>query len=156
MTLEYRQSLTELNTILNYMDIHYVKRIPKRFIDFVTSNMDSEYEPSISQDKPINQQELKKHTKVLISILYRNFWCDNETKEILRLKDIIAEKKRREKYNNMYSVDMLFNRKKVEDSQVEKVEEVAQENTQLITVEKQKWYQKIFSKILSIFKINRK
>lgn len=156
MTLEYRQSLTELNTILNYMDIHYVKRIPKRFIDFVTSNMDSEYEPSISQDKPINQQELKKHTKVLISILYRNFWCDNETKEILRLKDIIAEKKRREKYNNMYSVDMLFNRKKVEDSQVEKVEEVAQENTQLITVEKQKWYQKIFSKILSIFKINKK
>ncbi len=156
MTLEYRQSLTELNTILNFMDVHYIKRIPRKFVDFISLNMDRSYIPNISRDIPIDEQALKKHTKVLMSILYRNYWCDNKTKEILKLKDIISERKRRSEMNDMYSADIVFNKREDETTKVEKIEESAQENTQLIKVEKTKWYQKIFKKILSILKKHNK
>ena len=67
MTLEYKQSLTELNTIIHYMNIEYLKKIPQKFIDFINNNMDVNYKPNISQNIPINEQNIKQDTKVLLS-----------------------------------------------------------------------------------------
>lgn len=151
MTMEYRQSLTELNTIIHYMDIEYLKKLPQKFIEFVNLNMDKDYIPNIDKNTPINEQKLKEDTKVLLSLLYRNYWCDDEKKRALIQEDLVAknnyEKELREKYNP----DNIFkNKSKVAENTIEPQKE--ENNTELIEYTEPKWYQKIFAKILSIFK----
>lgn len=151
MTMEYRQSLTELNTIIHYMDIEYLKKLPQKFIEFINSNMDKDYIPNIDKNTPINEQNLKNDTKVLLSLLYRNYWCDREKKITLIQEDLVAknnyEKKLREKYNP----DNIFkNKSNVAEMNIESTNE--EKHTELIEYKEQKWYQKIFAKILSIFK----
>ena len=154
MTMEYRQSLTELNTIIHYMDIEYLKKLPQKFIEFINSNMDKDYIPNIDKNTPINEQNLKKDTKVLLSLLYRNYWCDRDKKIILSQQDLVAknnyEKELREKYNP----DNIFkNKSNVAEMNIEHPKEEKQ--TELIEYKEQKWYQKIFAKILKVFKIKQ-
>lgn len=150
MTLEYKQSLTELNTIIHYMDIEYLKKIPQKFINFINENMDANYQPNISKNISIHEQNLKKDTKVLLSLMYRNYWCDDETKANLMQEDIMAkdiyEKELREKYNP----DNLFKNKKeqIEDISTSQVQE---KTTLLVEYKEQTCYQKIFENIRNFF-----
>ena len=151
MTMEYRQSLTELNTIIHYMDIEYLKKLPQKFIEFINSNMDKDYTPNIDKNTPINEQNLKKDTKVLLSLLYRRYRCDRDKKITLLQEDLVAknnyEKELREKYNP----DNIFkNKSNVAEMNIEPPKE--EKHTELVEYKKPKWYQKIFAKILSIFK----
>lgn len=156
MTIEYKQSLTELNMILHLMDKAYFDKLPSKFLTFLESNMDETYIPNISKDIPINEQELKKDTKVLLSLLYRNYWCDNEKKAELKEKDAIAkieyEKQIREKYNP----DNLFKDIRKEKAIVESVEIEQPNEKSLVEYDDTKWYQKIINKILVFFKTIKK
>ena len=151
MTIEYKQSLSELNKILHYMDGSYFNKLPEKFIKFVENNMDKDYRPNISENIPISEQELKKDTKVLLSLLYRNYWCDEEEKERLKQEDIIKkieyEKELREKYNP----DNIFKDSKKIEVTVEN-DDVENRETALVEYSEMKWYRKIFNKILSFFK----
>ena len=153
MTMEYRQSLTELNTIIHYMDIEYLKKLPQKFIEFINSNMDKDYTPNIDKNTPINEQNLKKDTKVLLSLLYRNYWCDKDKKTTLIQEDLVAknnyEKELREKYNP----DNIFkNKSNVAEVNIEPLKE--EKHTELIEYKEQKWYQKIFNLIKKLFHRN--
>ena len=154
MTSEYRQSLTELNTIFQYMNSEYIKLLPKKFINFVTENMDKDYNPNIASNVPINKQDLKKDTRVLLSLIYRNYWCTQEEKERLINKDLEDkeqyEKEQREKYNP----DNIFkNKSKISENNTEIENE--ERHVQIAEYKEPKWYQKIFDKILKIFKIKK-
>ena len=151
--MEYRQSLTELNTIIHYMDIEYLKKLPQKFIEFINSNMDKDCIPNIDKNTPINEQKLKKDTKVLLSLLYRNYWCDRDKKTTLIQEDLDAknnyEKELREKYNP----DNIFkNKSNVAEVNIEPPKE--ETHTELIEYKEQKWYQKIFNLIKNLFHRN--
>lgn len=146
MTIEYQRSLTELNSILNYMNVEYIKKIPTKFIDFIKKNMDKDYIPNIDKNVPINQQELKKDTKILLSLIYRNYWCDNETKKELFNQDLIDKKNFEQEMIERYNPDNIFKNKQHQE------ETVVETHTELIEYKEPKWYQKIFAKILRLFK----
>lgn len=147
MTIEYKRSLTELNSILNYMNVEHIKKIPTKFIDFINENMDSDYIPNIDKNVPINQQNLKKDTKVLLSLIYRNYWCDKETKEKLLYQDLMDKKKFEQEMLEKYNPDNIF-----KNNQIQKEEITMETHTELIEYKEPKWYQKIFAKILRLFK----
>lgn len=151
MTMEYRQSLTELNTIIHYMDIEYLKKLPQKFIEFINSNMDKDYIPNIDKNTPINEQNLKKDTKILLSLLYRNYWCDREKKIALVQEDLVAKNNYEKEIREKYNPDNIFkNKSNVAEMDIEPPKE--EKHTELVEYKEQKWYQKIFAKILSIFK----
>ena len=152
MTLEYKQSLTELNTILNCMNMEYFKKIPQKFINFIQDNMDNTYKPDISKDIPIDQQNLKKDTRILLSLLYRNYWCDDETKNRLLKEDLLVKKEYDNKLKEKYNQDNLF-KKNLEFK--DKISIKEKENvTSLVEYKKTTWYKRLFNKILSIFKLS--
>ena len=146
MTLEYKRSLTELNSILNYMNVEHIKKIPAKFIDFINKNMDKDYIPNIDKNVPINQQELKKDTKILLSLIYRNYWCDSETKQDLLHQDLIDKKHFEQEMLEKYNPDNLFRNKQKE---VENVKT----DTENILIEpyKESFLKKIISKIKLFF-----
>jgi hypothetical protein len=147
MTIEYKQSLTELNTILHYMDIENFKKIPQKFINFINENMDTSYNPNISKNIPINEQNIKKDTRVLLALIYRDYLCDKEKKSELIQSEfkekVLYENELREKYNP----NNLF---KNTQKNTDKIQE--EQNIEVVVYKEQKWYQKIFAKILSILK----
>ena len=117
---ELSETLTELNEVFNNTSIDVIKRIPKTFLQFVAENVSDTYEFKYDKTKSLKEQNLKPRTKGLIALVYRDFICNNEEKQIYNekvsnvLKEIELEK--REKYNP----DNLFkNENKIkEDSEV--------------------------------------
>lgn len=100
---ELSETLTELNEVFNNTSIDVIKRIPKTFLQFVAENVSDTYEFKYDKTKSLKEQNLKPKTKGLIALVYRDFICNNEEKQIYNekvsnvLKEIELEK--REKYN---------------------------------------------------------
>lgn len=112
MTLEYKQSLKELDTILNIMGKEYINKIPTKLISFIKKNMDNSYISNINVNIPINEQMLKNDTRSLLSLIYRNYWCNEEKKRELLEEDAYLKCERERKIREKYNPDDLFNNRK--------------------------------------------
>ena len=141
------EALSEVDVIIAMMPSEEAIKIPNAFKNFVKTRKSQNYIPNIKNDIPLYQQELKKDTKTICSLIYRSYLCSKEEKAKLTEQDreilIQKEQELREKYNP----DNIFKNK-----QLQKEETVVETHTELIEYKEPKWYQKIFAKILKLFK----
>lgn len=138
---------SEVCTILNMLEDEYKERVPKNVMDFFEEERDKEYNPIIDVNIPLEKQNLKRKTLVLLAILNLNYWCDSE-EEKQEILDSFAKneelKRLKEKeLTENYNINNLFN--KIENT--ENKTEVS-----LIEYKKQNFIQKIISKIKSLFR----
>jgi hypothetical protein len=146
MTLEYRQSLTELDKVLSYMDEDNIKKVPNKILDFIKRNMDKNYSPNIDRNIPVYKQPLKKDTRVLLSLLYRHFWCSSEKKERLLAED----KEELDKYFSEIQRRSTFNASTTDSNSIN--EAVTEECKEIVTVEKMNFFKRILDRIIKFFK----
>lgn len=135
-----RQAFSEVYDIIDNMELY--NEIPKSFIDLIDSNRDTQYKVNIDYSKSINEQELQKGTRVLLSLIYRDYLCSEEERQILIKKDEEELKKIEEELREKYNPDNLFKNKK----------ENKEENMQIVKIEKVNFWTKIINKIKSLFK----
>ncbi len=114
MTLEYKQSLKEVDTILNFMEKKYTDKLPNKLIRFIKENMDNSYISNINVNIPINKQLLKENTKLLLSLIYRNYWCDEEKKKELFEEDAYLKSQKEKENYEKYNPDNIFESKQLE------------------------------------------
>ena len=138
---------SEVCTILNMLEDEYKERVPKNVMDFFEEERDKEYNPIIDVNIPLEKQNLKRKTLVLLAILNLNYWCDSE-EEKQEILDSFAKneelKRIKEKeLTENYNINNLFN--KIENN--ENKTEVS-----LIEYKKQNFIQKIILKIKSLFR----
>lgn len=138
---------SEVCTILNMLEDEYKERVPKNVMDFFEEERDKEYNPIIDVNIPLEKQNLKRKTIVLLAILNLNYWCDSE-EEKQEILDSFAKneelKRLKEKeLTENYNINNLFN--KIENT--ENKTEVS-----LIEYKEQNFIQKIISKIKSLFR----
>lgn len=138
---------SEVCTILNMLEDEYKERVPKNVIDFFEEERDKEYNLIIDVNIPLEKQNLKRKTIVLLAILNLNYWCDSE-EEKQEILDSFAKneelKRLKEKeLTKNYNINNLFN--KIENT--ENKTEVS-----LIEYKEQNFIQKIISKIKSLFR----
>ena len=136
---------SEVCTILNMLEDEYKERVPKNVMDFFEEERDKEYNPIIDVNIPLEKQNLKRKTLVLLAILNLNYWCDSEEEkqEILDSFAKNEELKRIKELTENYNINNLF--KKIENN--ENKTEVS-----LIEYKKQNFIQKIILKIKSLFR----
>lgn len=139
----YKNGLAEVDMILNYADEESVNKIPKSLLKFIKENK-STYAPKIDPNKNLNEQDLLYETKVILSVLYRDYWAsEDERKRLLKSEKqelIKIENKKQEKYN----YNNLFRNNKNEKK------EHLQEIKSLVVGEN--LLKKILNKIKRIFK----
>ena len=103
MTNTINQSFREVYDIIEHMEKKIYNKIPIQFIEMLKKNMDTNYYFDIDYSKKLNEQKLLKDTKIILSIIYRDYICSEEEKRRLREKDrldlIKYENELREKYN---------------------------------------------------------
>ena len=138
---------SEVCTILNMLEDEYKERVPKNVMDFFEEERDKEYNPIIDVNIPLEKQNLKRKTLVLLAILNLNYWCDSE-EEKQEILDSFAKneelKRLKEKeLTENYNINNLFNKIENTESKTE---------VSLIEYKEQNFIQKIISKIKSLFR----
>ena len=124
----------EVLEVLKYMEPKYINKIPKKMIENFKENKDRDYKITINPKVPLKNQKLMKGTLEILALLNLKYWCDSE-EEKQRL--IEKYKQNNIKYQNMYDIEKIFEKKK--------------EKT-VIEYQKIKWYKKILIKIKNFFK----
>lgn len=141
--LEYRQSLTEVFDIMKHSDKIIIEKIPISFIRYLKRNLDSNYVVNISYTTDIKEQCFKKYTKTMLSLIYRDYLCDEIEKEKIITKDTEYLKNREQELQN---INLSMNKK-------------TNNNTNpmaLIKVEKEPFWKNILNNIKKIFNIGER
>ena len=140
---------SEVYEVLNLMEDEDKERVPQEVRNFFEEQRMKEYKPKIRTDIPLTEQNLRRETLVLLTILVINYWCDSEEEKQSFIDELGKNEKIKMKLQEKYNPDNLFkNRKKTkEDIVMEQVEnvEIIQYKENLFTKLK-KWFEKIFNK----------
>ena len=146
ITNDCAEASSEINEILRYLPTESVEKIPDKLRDIFNKVKKADYVSKIDPYKQLDEQELKPKTKTLLTVIYRNYWCNEE--ERAELDKILMEndKKYEEELRERYNPDNIF-KKKEKEEQFEEVEE-----TSLTLYDNRIWYQKAFGFISNIFK----
>ena len=127
---DLRYCFYELSEILRYMPIGYNKKLPEKFKTLINENKISNGF-AYNIDKSLDNQEMLYDTKVLLSILYRTYWCSDEKRRELEEKDNNILK-------NKYSYENLFKEKN-------KIGNFNEDDCKSLEVVQDKWYQKLMN-----------
>ena len=155
INVEYTEAIVEVLDILENSDDEINKKIPEKLIEFWRRNKSKTYKPNLDHNKPLNEMNLKDKTKDIITMVYLNYLCNKNEKEITL--DTIRENEEnyqlmiREKYNP----DDIFknntnkeNETSIKASQI-KVEEIYTNTEMIVKDENVSWFIKIKNKIIS-------
>ena len=105
--IQYRDAYCEVLYLINNMQEENKAKISKKFIDFLKKNQNENYKiGNISLENP---ETLKNETKIILSIMYRNYFCSEKERLELAQKD-------KEILKKMYSYDNIFNKNKENES----------------------------------------
>lgn len=103
ISVQYREAISEVLDILKNSDDSICKKIPNKLIEFWEKNKSTTYIPKLDHTKPLNEMNIKEKTKDIITMIYINYLCNENEREIT--KNIIKENEKkyqmmlREKYN---------------------------------------------------------
>lgn len=145
---KYAIAYSEILEILKYIPIEDYNKIPKEKIELFETYADHNYMFNYDTTKTLEEQKVSNITKGIIILLFRDYWATEVQRNKIIAKQnydrIKSEEKRKEKYNP----NDLFKKKDISKNILNQTKE----NMQVIEYKEQKWYKKIFAKILNIFR----
>lgn len=145
VTKEFAEASAEINEILKYLPEEYINKIPTKLRDFFKKVEDKEYITNIDPNKPLDEQDIKPKTQTLLTILYREYWCNEKEKAELDKILIENDRKYEEELREKYNPDNIFKNKHV----TEIGEEEIVENANNLPAEIK---ESLFKKVINFFK----
>lgn len=142
---KYPKALKEVYIILENSEEKVKQKIPENFKKFIIKNMDKEYNANINFNYATWEDTIMEETQQILAIIYRDYLVTKEEREKLLKEESEEEKKIEQELREKYNPDNIFKKNKEKDNSNDN-------NTSMIKIEEIKWYKKIISKILSIFK----
>lgn len=113
LSKEQIMAYTEVVEVLKYMSKEDVNKIPKDIVRYYTDNRDTSYNFKIDMEKAFEQQNLSEKAKIVLAMLYRDYWSTEKQKEKIKQKEKYdlykLELKKQEKYNS----DNIFENRKI-------------------------------------------
>ena len=144
--IEYSNSLYQINEILKYITPNLKARIPKRIISYFETNKSKDFNWQIDKTVPLEKQDLLPITKEILTVLYKDYMCDDieraKLDKTLNENEIKYQNELREKYN---PTNIFKDRQKATET-AEKIEE----NIEIVAY-KESFFSRIISKIKLIF-----
>ena len=141
--VDYKKRLVEVEEILSYLSIEDYEKIPDEIIYMIEENKDSEYVWNYDETKSLREQNICKDTIAILSYINLKYLLNDAQKHGMEQILIQNEQEFREKYN----IEDIF-KSKQNDTKTMQIEK----DTELVEYKEAKWYQKIFMKIINIFR----
>ena len=139
---QINNAYAEVYDIILHMDANLKNKIPYKFIKIIKENRNPDYNIDIDYSRSIVKQNILYDTKVILSVIYRDFLVDNETKLNLKKKDQLSIEEK-------YSYNDIFKKNKSVKSEADIS---TRQETALIEIKNKKWYEKLFSFFKNLFK----
>ena len=144
----------DISIIIKMMPIEMREKISKSFINFIEKNKSNNYVSNINPKIPIREQNIRKETKEMLGIIYRDYLCSNEEhgelikqeeQEIKQYEEELRqyEEELRQKYNPN---DIFKNKQKEYNYEKEKA------NVAMVEYKKETLIEKILKFFKSRFK----
>lgn len=147
---KYSIAMCETLRYLKGINQDDLNKIPSKFIKFLNDNSSKNYECDFDYNKPLKELNISEEARGIIAMICLNYWCiTDEQKEKFKSHLTKNELKFQEEVRRKYNPDNLF-KNKVERKNA--VDTVKIEHKELTEYKEQRWYQKIFTKILNIFR----
>lgn len=143
------EAYAEIDIILNYMDESYINQIPLKVRNTFKELKSKTYIKDIDPSIPLENQNLKRETITLLSILNYNYWCtdENRKKELMNIYTTNTQKAE-EELKEKYNPDNVFNNVKSSEEQSNS----STIETSEIIVTKESFISKIINKLKGFFK----
>ena len=138
----YKNAFKEVYEILQNTEEELVKKIPQKFITFLQSNMNTDYQTSIDNTIEINKQSILPETKAILALIYRSYWATDEEK--LEFANADKQEQMKQEFQGK-SIDEIFEQRK-------NINNITIDNN-LMVIEEESFIKTIFKKILKFFKI---
>ena len=151
LSVDYKKSIAETLEIIDKMPQEYINKISKKFMNFLQENKSEEYDEHINTLENLKQQITQKHTKSILAVIAYNYWYNEQEKKQFAQQLRENEYKKEEELKKKYNVDNIFQNRAKPVEKTENNQEKQQEY-RLVVVEKKKWYTRLFSAILGVFK----
>lgn len=142
-----KQAFSEVYDIINHLDNEIKVKIPNGFVNLIKNNMDINYKIDIDYSKSIVNQNLLHETKILLSLIYRDYICDEKKRKELLELDSIAIKEHEKNLRQQYEIN-FEQRKNIK----RQTENIATQYNSLIDIKNLKWYEKLFNILKNFFK----
>ena len=84
-----RKVNSEVLGVLTVLGDEYISLIPEDIMEYFEANSDSEEIPIIDATKSIQEQNISKDARILLTMLKLNYWCktQEEKDELIKLLD---------------------------------------------------------------------
>lgn len=138
-----KQALSEVYDIIYHMEKELYNKIPRQFLYFIKENKDNNYVVTIDYSKSINEQELLQQTRIILSLLYRDYLCPEEERLALIEKDKKELEEIENEIKDAYNPDNMFKNKKILENY---------NNNLPIEVKRKSFFDKIIEFIKNIIK----
>ena len=133
---------TEVYDIICHMDEKLRSKIPKRFIKIIKENRNLNYSVNIDYNQNISNWNIIYDTKVMLSVIYRDFLVDDKKRCELKKNDrLLIEEK--------FNPENLFKNSKYNNEEINK-EQIKDEKS-LVVVKKESFCHKVINFIKNIF-----
>ena len=148
MDRNYQEAFVEVEEILKIMPVELSKKIPMKFRKIIIENQAPDYTVIIQE--PLEQQKLKKETLVILGLIYRDFLCDEQERNELKLQDAQELEKIEKELQQKYDIQNVFDARK----ENRKKQEVSEDDysTSLTLYEEPTFLKRLFNIIKGIFK----
>ena len=108
----YSNALSEVLSILAYIPAEKYNKIPEDLIKVFEENSNDEYQFIYNPKLTLTQQEVSYEAKLIIAILFRDYWATDIQKEKILLKEKYNLQQVEEEKKNIYSIDSIFKDKR--------------------------------------------
>lgn len=146
--IKYANAYSEVLEILKYIPIEDYDKIPKNKIDLFKAYANEDYTFCYDTTKTLEEQNVSKIARGIISILFRDYWATEMQKQKIIAKQNYDRKSLEEKKRDIYNLDNLFknNEKKIIINNTEREKELA-----LLETNNIKWYKKVWRFLTKLF-----
>lgn len=142
--MEEKKVLTEVYEILKHLSSENFNKIPSNVINLIKTNKDDKYVWNYDTTKSLTEQNISRDAVAVLSYINMEYLLNNQQREFIenlhRKNEEVLEQLKRKRYNS----DNLFNNK-TRHTNI---------NTDIALIEypKEKWYKRLFSKIVIFLK----
>lgn len=111
----YTKAYTEVNCLLQYLPQSYLDKLPKKLMELICDQSDTQYNIYIDTNKSLLEQNFSDKAIALIAVLKYNYWSTDEEKQQLEKIFYENENTYQEELVEEYNPDNIFKKKKTEN-----------------------------------------
>ena len=152
--IQYANAYTEVLDILKHISKEDYEKIPKSKIKVFEENCNKNYNFTYDENKTLDEQNVSEITKVIIAILFRDYWATKEQRYIIIKKQQEIKDQKQKEFMAKFEQNKNISEKDLKKVNVASDLDIDIDyarGTNLETYKEENIFKRIISKIRGIF-----